>query len=137
MSTLAAYGAAFTEAVAGFGEGGAVVLCHDDADGLSAGAILWRALARAGREPRPVRVIGRGESAWSPAIRDELAAHAPGGIVVTDLGVQAGAILPGVPTVIVDHHVPRSWPESSEATVISGHDDAPIPTSSLLAVDFR
>lgn len=133
MSTLAAHGAAFTEAVAGFGEGAPVVLCHDDADGLSAGALLWRALARAGREPRPVRVIGRGESAWSPAIRDELAAHAPGGLVVTDLGVQAGAILPGVPTVIVDHHVPRSWPEPSEATVISGHEDAPIPTSSLLA----
>lgn len=133
MSTLAAHGAAFTEAVSGFGPGAPVILCHDDADGLSAGALLWRALARAGSEPGPVRVIGRGESAWSPAILDELAALAPAGFVVTDLGVQAGTILPGVPTVLVDHHVPRSWPEASEATVISGHADAPIPTSSLLA----
>ncbi|AWI87043.1 phosphoesterase [Methylobacterium sp. DM1] len=133
MSTLAAHGVAFTEAVSGFGPGAPVILCHDDADGLSADALLWRALARAGREPGPVWVIGRGGSAWSPAIRDECAALAPAGFVVTDLGVQAGTILPGVPTVLVDHHVPRSWPEASEATVISGHADAPIPTSSLLA----
>ena len=133
MNTLTAHGAAFAEAVSGFGPGAPVVLCHDDADGLSAGAILWRALARADREPRPVRVIGRGESAWSPTLRDELAAFVPGGLVVTDLGVQAGAILPSVPTVLVDHHVPRSWPEPSEAVVISGHADAPTPTSSLLA----
>ncbi|MFY9291069.1 MAG: phosphoesterase [Methylorubrum rhodinum] len=52
---------------------------------------------------------------------------------MTDLGVQAGTILTGVPTVLADHHVPRSWPEASEATVISGHADAPTPTSSLLA----
>ncbi|QDI79182.1 DHH family phosphoesterase [Methylorubrum populi] len=133
MRTLAAHGAAFAEAVSRFGPGAPFVLCHDDADGLSAGAILWHALARAGREPGPVRVIGRGESAWSPTIRDELALLAPGGLVVTDLGVQAGTILPGVPTVLVDHHVPRSWPEASAATVVSGHADEPIPTSSVLA----
>ena len=133
MSALAAHGAAFARAVAGFGPGAPAILCHDDADGLSAGAILARAFARAGREPAAVRVVGRGASAWSLAMRGELAALAPGGIVVTDLGVQAGAVLPGVPTVLVDHHVPRSLPEPSEAVVVSGHADAPIPTSSLLA----
>ena len=60
-------------------------------------------------------------------------ALAPGGIVVTDLGVQAGAVLPGTPTVLVDHHVPRSLPDPAEAVVVGGHADAPIPTSSLLA----
>ena len=134
MTALTDHGAAFVRAVAGFGPGAPVVLCHDDADGLSAGAILGRALERAGRSPGPVRVIGRGESPWSAALRDELAARKPGGLVVTDLGVQAGAILSGVPTVLVDHHVPRSWPEASEAAVISGYADTPIPTSSLLAL---
>lgn len=134
VTTLAAHGAAFARATAGFGPDAPVVLCHDDADGLSAGALLARALARAGRSPGPVRVIGRGASPWSAPIRDELAARRPGGLVVTDLGVQAGAILPGIPTVLVDHHVPRSWPDPSEATVISGHADTPIPTSSLLAL---
>ncbi|MDP4021365.1 phosphoesterase [Methylobacterium sp. NEAU 140] len=133
MTDLAAHGAAFAASVARFGRSPPAVLCHDDADGLSAGALFARAFARAGRGPAHVRVIGRGESAWSPAVRTELAALAPGGIVVTDLGVQAGAVLPGVPTILVDHHVPRSGPDASEAVVISGHADAPIPTSSLLA----
>lgn len=133
VTDLATHGAAFARAVAGFGQEPPAILCHDDADGLSAGALLGRAFERAGRGQPRVRIVGRGESAWSNALRNELAAHEPGGLVVTDLGVQAGAILPGVPTVLVDHHVPRSWPEPSEATVISGHDDGPIPTSSLLA----
>lgn len=133
MTDLAAHGVAFAETVSRFGPSAPVVLCHDDADGLSAGAIFARAFERVGRSPAHVRVIGRGESAWSPAVRAELAALAPGGIVVTDLGVQAGSIIPDVPTVLVDHHVPRSLPEAGEATLISGHADAPIPTSSLLA----
>ena len=133
MPSLADHGTAFAEAVSGFAPGPVVVLCHDDADGLSAGAILSRALERKGRDPVRIRVVGRGEGAWSPAIRDVLAGWAPAGIVATDLGVQAGAILPGVPTVLVDHHVPRSWPTADEARVVTGHEDAPIPTSSLLA----
>ena len=133
MTDLVAHGIAFAEAMSRFGHGAPVVLCHDDADGLSAGAILARALDQAGRGPSHVRVIGRGESAWSPAICNELAPLHPSGIVVTDLGVQAGTILPGVPTILVDHHVPRSMPGEAEAVVISGHADTPIPTSSLLA----
>ncbi|MFB0488845.1 single-stranded-DNA-specific exonuclease [Methylobacterium sp. OAE515] len=134
MTALAAHGAAFARLAAHFGPGAPVVLCHDDADGLSAGALLARALMRAGHSETRVRIIGRGESPWSAALRDELAAQTPGGLVVADLGVQAEPILPGVPTVLVDHHVPRSWPEADAATVISGHADAPIPTSSLLAL---
>ena len=133
MTALIEHGAAFARAVSRFGLGAPAVLCHDDADGLSAGAILARVFEAAGRGSVRPRVVGRGESAWSAAMRAELAASAPGGIVVTDLGVQAGAILPGVATVLVDHHVPRSLPEASDAVVISGHADAPVPTSSLLA----
>ncbi|SDO57843.1 single-stranded-DNA-specific exonuclease [Methylobacterium phyllostachyos] len=133
MTDLASHGAAFARAVSGFGPTPPVVLCHDDADGVSAGAILGRALERAGYGPIDVQVIGRGASAWAPATREALASRDPGGIVVTDLGVQAGDIVPGVPTVLVDHHVPRSLPDSPGTTVISGHGDLPIPTSSLLA----
>jgi single-stranded-DNA-specific exonuclease len=66
-------------------------------------------------------------------MREELAADQPGGLIVTDLGVQAEAILRGVPTVIVNHHVPRSLPGTNVATVISGVGEEPAPTSSLLA----
>lgn len=133
MTDLAIYGAAFARAVAAAGPNAPAVLCHDDADGLSAGAILARAFARTGHRPAHVRIIGRGESAWSRSVRDELAGLSPGCLVVTDLGVQAGTILPGIPTILVDHHVPRGMPSASAAMVISGHGDVPVPTSSLLA----
>ena len=44
-----------------------VVLCHNDADGLAAGAVLARGLARLSR-PDSVRLVGRGESAWSDPV---------------------------------------------------------------------
>jgi len=135
VTDLAAHGAAFVRAVAGFGPEPAI-LCHDDADGLSAGAIFGRALDRAGLGPGEIRIVGRGESAGSSTLRDELVARRPGGLVVTDRGVQAGAVLPGVPTVLVDHHVPHSRPEPADAIGISGHAEEPVPTSSLLAFAY-
>lgn len=107
-----------------------LILGHFDADGLAAVAILARMLDRAGR-PADIRIMGKGENPWSPASRDGLSALDPGGLIVTDLGVQAGPILPGVPTVLIDHHVPRGVPD--DAAVISGNGWLPEPTSSLLA----
>jgi single-stranded-DNA-specific exonuclease len=52
-------------------------------------------------------------------------------VVITDLGVRNTLPKPGVPTVVVDHHIPGTPPAG--ATVISGHRQDPIPTSSLLA----
>lgn len=107
-----------------------LVVCHNDADGLSAGAILATALERSGRACR-VRLVGKGENAYSTAFRDELRAAAIGGLIVADLGVAAVLPRPDVPTILVDHHVPSGLPE--KAAVISGIGDDPVPTSSLLA----
>ncbi len=109
-----------------------LILTHNDADGLSAGALFARALARAGRATR-LRVVGRGESAWSDEMRDELSALTGeiGGLIVADLGLREGAVLPDVPTVVVDHHVPTGT--AGDAVVISGYGEDPIPTTSLLA----
>ena len=121
----------FRSALAGFRPGAPVlVMSHNDADGLSAAAVLARALRGAGREAA-IRILGRGETPWSPAIAVEVAAAAPGGLVVADLGTRGGAIAPGVPTIVIDHHVPTGTPDG--ATLISGHPLQPIPTSSLLA----
>ena len=106
-----------------------LVLGHFDADGLSAVAILVRALERAGRIAAE-RLVGKGENPWSPELRAELSARAPGGLIVTDLGVREGAPLPGTPTVLIDHHVPTGAP--GDALVISGNGLAPEPTSALL-----
>ncbi|QJE74232.1 DHH family phosphoesterase [Aerophototrophica crusticola] len=124
--------AAFAQALAGFTRGRPVtVLCHFDADGLSAGALFARGLARAGHEPA-LRLVGRGEDPWSAEMGRELADAAPGGIVATDLGVRRDPLAPGVPTVLVDHHVPQGLPDG-QTTVVTGYGQDPTPCSALLA----
>jgi single-stranded-DNA-specific exonuclease len=108
----------------------ALILGHFDADGLSAVAILKRALDHARRDS-DIRLVGKGENPWSPVIRRELEERRPGGLIVVDLGVREGAIAPGVPTIIIDHHVPSGTP--GDAVVISGNRLEPEPTSALLA----
>jgi single-stranded-DNA-specific exonuclease len=107
-----------------------LILGHNDADGLSAMAVLARALRRSGH-PFQARIVGRGENPWSEAMRTELSHAAAGGLIVADLGVREGEILKDVETVVIDHHVPAGTPGS--ATVISGFPMDPVPTSSLLA----
>ncbi|MCO6048414.1 phosphoesterase [Mesorhizobium sp. RP14(2022)] len=108
-----------------------LVMGHFDADGLSATAIFLRSLARAGWQAEP-RIVGRGENAWSDAMRAEMKDADYGGLIVTDLGTSSGSIAPHIPTIVVDHHVPTGFPD--EAVTISGAASDPIPTSSLLAL---
>jgi single-stranded-DNA-specific exonuclease len=106
------------------------ILGHNDADGLCATALFARAFGAAGWMVR-TRIVGRGENPWSDAMRTELADEPAGGVVITDLGVRDALPKAGVPTVVVDHHIPGAPPAG--ATVISGYGQNPIPTSSLLA----
>ncbi len=130
-SPAVAVRAVFADALGRFEPGAPVVVAsHNDADGLSAATILARALEGASRPVR-TRILGRGENPWSDAFRAELAADRPGGLIVSDLGTRQGAILPGLPTIVIDHHVPTGTPGG--ATLISGHALDPIPTTSLLA----
>ena len=123
--------AAFRPALDGFDRNRPVlILSHNDADGLSAAAILSRAVEGAGRQSR-IRIVGRGESPWSQALREEVQGARPGGLIVADLGIREGAVAPGVPTIIVDHHIPTGVP--GDALVISGYGQDPVPTSSLIA----
>ncbi|MBB3950373.1 DHH family phosphoesterase [Aureimonas jatrophae] len=120
---------AFAEAALALGPA-PLVACHNDADGLSAGAILVKTLQRLGTEPS-TRIVGKGENAYSDAFLDELRGRAMTGLVVTDLGVSSRLPDLGLPTVLIDHHVPTGVP--THACVVSGIEDDPIPTSSLLA----
>lgn len=127
----AAARAAMAEAVGTFGrQGPIIVLSHFDADGLGAAAVLVRALRQAGRTAEPL-VIGKTASPWDAATRDDIAARRPAGLVVADLGTRAEPVLPGCPTLVIDHHVPTGEPE--EAVTISGNGLDPEPTSALLA----
>jgi single-stranded-DNA-specific exonuclease len=121
---------AFAAGLAGFDRGRPVLIAsHNDADGLAAAAILARAFAAA-NWPTVTRILGRGENPWSAEFRETVLAQELAGLVVADLGTRAGPILPGVPTMVIDHHVPTGTPS---ATLISGYRMDPIPTSSLLA----
>jgi single-stranded-DNA-specific exonuclease len=107
-----------------------LIASHNDADGLTAAAILARAVQANGWQTR-TRILGRGENPWSAAFAGTAQALDPGGLIVADLGTRSGTILPGVPTIVLDHHVPTGTPDG--ATLISGYGMDPIPTSSLLA----
>lgn len=121
---------AFRQALEGFDSAKPMLLVgHNDADGLSAIAILAQAFARSGRAVR-VRIVGRGESPWSPEFAAAYDGEALGGAILADLGLREGPVLPGVPTLVIDHHVPRGTPQ---VPAITGFGMDPIPTSSLLA----
>lgn len=122
--------ALFASALADFGPGPVLIVGHFDADGLAAVAILARAFAAAGRACE-TRILGKGENPWDPAFAAEVARRKPGGLIVTDLGVKGSPVAPGVPTVLIDHHVPTGTPPST--VVISGNGLDPEPTSALLA----
>src|SRR3954469_5305252 len=96
----------FLDTLSAFGPGKPVlILGHHDADGLSSTAILSRALERSGRHSK-VRLLGRGENVWSPEMASDLRAQDIGGLIVADLGTRAEPPLPGMATVLLDHHVP-------------------------------
>jgi single-stranded-DNA-specific exonuclease len=111
-----------------------VVFCHFDADGLAAGALFGRGLARLGFADVRVVPSERGESAFSDAARGRLAALEPAALVVTDLGVNALGVLAGVPTLYVDHHRPEGEPP--DATIVLGYGWEPIPASAWLAYEL-
>jgi single-stranded-DNA-specific exonuclease len=107
-----------------------VILCHSDADGLAAGALLFKTLPKLGYLVS-VRLIGKGENAWSEQTRDLLSDSDEEGIIVADLGSQEHSIQPGVPLLVIDHHRPRGI--APGAFMISGYGQHPTPTSGLLA----
>ena len=106
-----------------------VVFCHFDADRLAAGALFGRGLKRLGFTNVSVVPSERGESAFSESARDRLGALEPAGLVVTDLGVNKVGVLPGVPTLYIDHHQPGGTPE--DAVIVSGYGTlSPAPPGS-------
>lgn len=119
----------FLQALDGFDRARPVaVLGHFDADGLSALAILARALGRAGWDARP-RIVGKGENPWDEGFAGTLG-DGLGGLLVTDLGTRPEPIRPGLPTLLIDHHKPTG---AAVPHAISGHGWEQEPTSALLA----
>ena len=110
------------------------ILCDADCDGLPAGALLVRALKLAGYSRVTVEARRKGESAWDPAVLARLKDRAPEALFVLDLGSRPDALLPGVPTLLIDHHKPGGVPPGAELITGYGSDEdgRKIPTTGLL-----
>lgn len=107
------------------------ILTDADADGLPAGALLLRALHAAGYAHVTVETRGKFENAWMPEVHTRLRARAPEALMIVDLGTRPDAILPGVPTLLIDHHAPFGTPPG--AVLLTSYGTEPTATSGLLA----
>lgn len=109
----------------------AVVACDSDVDGLSSAVILERALERL-RARATVIPVRRGEHVHSDSMRSRILTAAPSRLIVTDMGSRPSCIVPGLPTLVVDHHN-ASAGVPPDAVVLNGWDREPVATSSVLA----
>ncbi len=108
------------------------ILTDADADGLPAGALLFRALRAAGYAQVTVETRGKFENAWMPTVHERLRSRAPQCLIVADLGSRPDTLLPDVPTLLIDHHVPFGTPPG--ATLLTSYGTEPTATTGLLAL---
>lgn len=111
-----------------------VVICPDkDADGLSAGVILYRTLVALGMKEDQLKVhlLSKGTSLRSESEADQIQKLEPSFVIVLDQGSFDGPeIVPGIPTLIIDHHYSFEFPD--KAIVCTAAYSPPIATSALL-----
>ncbi len=125
----------FSEFLAALPKGTATdihILTDADADGLPAGALLLRALQAAGYAHVMVETRGKFENAWMPAVHERLRLRAPEALLIVDLGTRPDTLLPGLPTLLIDHHAPFGTPPG--ATLLTSYGTEPTATSGLLAL---
>ena len=106
------------------------VLCHSDADGVAAGAILYRTLQRLTFSNLTILVTGKGANAYTPQTKQRVAAAHPVALFVVDLGCLQEPVVPGVPTCFIDHHRPMGLPP--KGVLISSYTWQPSPNAALL-----
>ena len=109
------------------------VLHDSDADGVTAGVILQRALERAGFGNVRRLIPNRERDAWSASNRELVRNANPAALFVLDLGSRDEPLIEG-PTCFIDHHRPEGVPPGG--LLISGYSWDPIPNTSLLAYDL-
>jgi single-stranded-DNA-specific exonuclease len=115
----------------GAASGRVVVASHNDVDGLTAAIIMTRALAAAGTAVK-VLPSRRGEHVHQDAMRRRINACRPDSLVVVDMGTRSGPIIPGLPTLVVDHHAAHGGVPDG-VLLVNGYDREPVAPSSILA----
>ena len=112
------------------------VALHDyDADGVCAGVLWAHMAARLGRPSFRTSagiIAGQSGSRNLEAHIPQLAAREPGALFVLDLGSYPTDLVPGVPTLYIDHHKSASLGDSC----LNGSVLDPAPCTSLLMYDL-
>ncbi|NOJ93776.1 DHH family phosphoesterase [Corallococcus coralloides] len=106
-----------------------LVVPHTDVDGLTSGVLMLRALQSLGARPT-ARLPGKGEDVHHPGFLERLGASSTEALVVLDMGSRAEPLLPGVPTMVVDHHASEVFPPGARVLTAYGHP--PVANTSLL-----
>lgn len=107
---------------------------HDsDADGVTAGVVLQRALERLAFTNVARSAPTRERDAWSEANRAVIASFESRSLFVLDLGSRDESLIDG-PQCFIDHHRPDGVPPG--ATLISAYEWKPIPNTSLIVYDL-
>lgn len=109
-----------------------VVICPDkDADGLSAGTIMYRTLLALGLDESRIAVhlLSKGTGIHSAEESKKILALSPGHIIILDQGSNRAPSLK-VPTLIIDHHYSFEFPD--DALICTAAHSPPIATSALL-----
>ncbi|HEX8617005.1 MAG TPA: DHH family phosphoesterase [Thermoanaerobaculia bacterium] len=112
-----------------------VLVFHDsDADGVTAGVVLQRALERRGFTNVARCAPTRERDAWSAANRELIAAHKAEALFVLDLGSRDEPLLEDARCCLIDHHHPDGVPPN--ALLITAYAWDPIPNTSLIVYDL-
>lgn len=106
------------------------VAYHGDADGTGSAALAVAFLERTGRVPT-ARAPRKGEDLYGASFAERLRATNPDFLLVLDQGSRPRAVLPDVPTLVVDHHdAPAEG--VPVAVYLSGLAQTPVPPASLM-----
>ena len=104
---------------------------HGDADGTGSAVLAARFVQKTGRILAGVLAPQKGEDLFGDSFREKLAASGPDALFVLDQGSRSQSVLPGVPTLIVDHHDAPIDPVPC-AVYLSGLGQDPTPTAALM-----
>ncbi|HYO75897.1 MAG TPA: DHH family phosphoesterase [Thermoanaerobaculia bacterium] len=112
-----------------------VLVFHDsDADGVTAGVVLQRALERRGFTHVARSAPTRERDAWSAANRELIAASNPEALFLLDLGSRDEPLVKHARCCLIDHHHPDGVPP--DALLITAYAWDPIPNTSLMVYDL-
>lgn len=116
-----------------------LIVPDKDADGLSAGVIMYRTLIKLGLEEKnlDIHLVRKGSNIHEEYERKAMAEKKPSYVIVLDQGSRGG--LPVIDdksarSMIIDHHFSDDFPKN--AIIVSGCHCPPVPTTALMTYEI-